>query len=224
MPINKKSITPKVGIQDPPPMPPHEEQQITNCLENSFIISNNYIPYAPESEYKRKVGITARNQEFVMRSLEHATNYPDLCPANVDPAKWASNMQSYNIFMVIWRLAHQLERLCWKAVRIFATRCFADFRNQYMFWKAEGKGGNVIAQTFYEEMKPYYARHSKNTTASTTSNDIIEMEVDEVKNISKNMLGKLKELGKLTSNITKKMREPVLIEKEQIDIKKEVIE
>jgi hypothetical protein len=206
---------------NPPPMPDLTQEQIINCLENAAVQVENYTPFVPLSEFRGKVGITVRNQPFVIEGIEFIQRFPELRPDNIDVDEWINSMQNYNIFIVIWRLAFALERLCWRAVRIFATRSFAIFRRYYVFIRAMAEGGNPIAQTIYESLRPLYANHGRRTSATSTSNDVLEEEIGDIKEISKSMLTRLKELSNVEKKLKKTLKKPVVIEKEDIKIEKE---
>jgi hypothetical protein len=96
---------------NPPVIPDDKAEQIENCLNNSLSTLNQYIPITPDSEFRRQIGITLRNQMFITDTVEFMQQFPNLRPASLNVTDMIDDLKSYNIFILLHRIAHSLERL-----------------------------------------------------------------------------------------------------------------
>jgi hypothetical protein len=165
--------------QNPPPMPDPDVKQIEDCFYNSLHLINLYTPFVPDSFWKRKTGITLKNQPYLFEAIELAQQFPATRPATLDIAEWLNDIRSYNIFIGFYRILDA--GILYRAYRIFAVRAWHNFSLYYQNVRMLGKAGDVEAQTIYEKLKTYYDRRPKNIPISAMHDEDLKMEEKEFK-------------------------------------------
>lgn len=197
-------IIPNAAPGNPGAMPEETVNQITECLENTSNQIQNYTPFVPDSTWRHRTGITLRNQQYLFDAIEYAQEHPDTRPPNFDMEMWINSIGNYNIFILIYRLIMSVERLCWRAFRIFAVRAWDMFGVYYRYVRNQGKEGDEDAQTIYERLTTYYDFRRGSRTTSVDSHDelaedieVIEQLVQDSNKKVKKYLEKEKELQKI---------------------------
>lgn len=222
-----------VGPSNPGQMPDVIVDQIVACLENTRDQIRNYTPFVPESQFRGKIGITLRNQQFILDAIDYSQKFPDLRPANFSVEEWLNDLANYNIFILIYRLIagndriianrasaqSSLERLCWRAVRIYATRCFEMFRQYYRFVEGMALAGNLEAQTIYEELKRYFSRLGRPSRANSDNDEVLKEDVKEVQKITKDIRNKVDGYLKLEKDLEKTLQRDIKHQDEILDSK-----
>ena len=193
--------------QNPGTMPEETAQQIATCIENATAEVERFTPFVPTSSFFRRIGITVRNQPFILDAIEDAQRFPETVPPHLDVEEWLTDMKRYNIFIILFRLADILVTALRRAWRIFAVDSFRKFRAYYDYVQLLARNGDINAQAIFEKLHPYFERlpqrHSTALEEDVTMElaDLQTLIADSNKRIKK-LLIKEKELKQqLTKNI-----------------------
>jgi len=193
--------------QNPGTMPEETADQIATCIENATAEVERFTPFVPTSSFFRRIGITVRNQPFILDAIEFAQRFPHTVPPQLDIEEWLTDMKRYNIFIILFRLADILVTALRRAWRIFAVDSFRKFRAYYEYVQVLARGGDIDAQTIFEKLHPYFQLLPRTHNAKLEEDvtmELVELQklvVDSNKRI-KILLTKEKEIKKeITKNI-----------------------
>jgi hypothetical protein len=167
---------------NPGTMPDSTTEQIAQCIENSIQEVNRFTPNVPNSNISRKIGITMRNQPFILDAIEYAQQFPETVPTNVNIDAWLTCIKRYNIFILLFRLVDILWTSLRRAWRIFAIDSFVNFRNYYNYVRLLATSGNTNAQVIFERLKPYF--NTLPRQRASEGNEDVEMEFAELQKLA----------------------------------------
>ena len=189
--------------QNPGTMPEETADQIATCIQNATAEVQQYTPFVPDSSIHGRVGITVRNQQFILDAIEYAQRFPDTVPPHLDIEEWLTDMKRYNIFIILFRLADILWVALRRAWRIFAVASFRKLREYYEYVQVLARGGDINAQAIFERLHQYFT-HLPRRRMEETSEDL-EMELVELQKLVDDSNMKIENLLKKQQTIKKEM-------------------
>ena len=207
---------------DPGTMPEETADQIANCIENATEQVRRYTPNVPQSEVRRRTGITIRNQPFILDAIEYAQEFPNTVPPQLNILDWLSDLARYNIFILLFRLAEILTGALRWAFRIFAVAAFNKFGMYYRYVRTASTNGDREAQVIFERLQPYFERLPNFERAEHLTQDQnadLELDLDIVRDLLKSNNSRIKSLIKKEKSIKRELNKDLEQQDELLDEK-----